>query len=172
MLNINIVHLLVNSKWYEMYKVIHFPEEMILSNPEASSPVLEDHPLNPNPASQWQSFFKVPCTLVYKVTVKCQQLTTSLCRTMTCCCRLTRMWEGCVLTWHFSSKPLPSPTWWWWGTPPWESLLKRGCTQEWLRSVMDNILSSLSFCQTSIVSFWLKFFISLKTLGLIMWKSK
>jgi len=66
-------------------------EEMILSNPEASSPVLEDHPLNPNPASQWQSFFKVPCTLVYKVTVKCQQLTTSLCRTMTCCCRLTRM---------------------------------------------------------------------------------
>jgi len=33
-------------------------EEMILSNPEASSPVLEDHPLNPNPASQWQSFFK------------------------------------------------------------------------------------------------------------------
>ena len=56
-----------------MYKVIYFPEEMILSNPEASSPVLEDRPLNPNPASQWQSFFKVPCTRVYKVAVKCHR---------------------------------------------------------------------------------------------------
>jgi len=33
-------------------------EEMILCNAEAASPVVEDHPLNTNPASQWQSFFK------------------------------------------------------------------------------------------------------------------
>merc|ERR1719369_2018055 len=31
---------------------------MILCNAEATSPVVEDHPLNTNPASQWQSFFK------------------------------------------------------------------------------------------------------------------
>jgi hypothetical protein len=32
---------------------------MILATPEANSPVIEDHPLNPNPASNWQNFFKV-----------------------------------------------------------------------------------------------------------------
>jgi len=33
--------------------------EMILANPEGrGSPVVADHPLNPHPASQWQSFFK------------------------------------------------------------------------------------------------------------------
>ena len=29
-------------------------EEIIIANPEANSPVVEDHPLNPNPASNWQ----------------------------------------------------------------------------------------------------------------------
>ncbi|XP_023336219.1 TBC1 domain family member 13 [Eurytemora carolleeae] len=33
-------------------------DEMILSNPETNSPVREDHPLNPNPNSSWQNFFK------------------------------------------------------------------------------------------------------------------
>jgi len=33
-------------------------EEMIIATPEANSPVREDHPLNPNPSSNWQSFFK------------------------------------------------------------------------------------------------------------------
>jgi hypothetical protein len=33
-------------------------DEMILSNPEANSPVREEHPLNPNPNSSWQNFFK------------------------------------------------------------------------------------------------------------------
>jgi hypothetical protein len=32
---------------------------MIFAAPEANSPVIEDHPLNPNPASNWQNFFKV-----------------------------------------------------------------------------------------------------------------
>jgi len=31
---------------------------MIIATPEATSPVVEDHPLNPNPKSHWQSFFK------------------------------------------------------------------------------------------------------------------
>ena len=33
-------------------------QEMIVTGPEDKSPELEDHPLNPNPTSQWQSFFK------------------------------------------------------------------------------------------------------------------
>jgi len=33
-------------------------EEIILATPEANSPVVEDHPLNPNPASNWQGFFR------------------------------------------------------------------------------------------------------------------
>jgi len=33
-------------------------EEIIIANPEANSPVMEDHPLNPNPSSNWQTFFK------------------------------------------------------------------------------------------------------------------
>jgi len=33
-------------------------EEIIIANPEANSPVVEDHPLNPNPSSNWQTFFK------------------------------------------------------------------------------------------------------------------
>jgi len=33
-------------------------EEIIIANPQANSPVVEDHPLNPNPASNWQSFFR------------------------------------------------------------------------------------------------------------------
>jgi len=33
-------------------------DEMILSPPESNSPVIEDHPLNPNPNSNWQHFFK------------------------------------------------------------------------------------------------------------------
>ena len=32
--------------------------EMIISTPEEKSPGVEDHPLNLNPSSQWQSFFK------------------------------------------------------------------------------------------------------------------
>ena len=32
--------------------------EMIVTGPEDKSPEVEDHPLNPNPTSQWQSFFK------------------------------------------------------------------------------------------------------------------
>ena len=31
---------------------------MIVTGPEDKSPEVEDHPLNPNPTSQWQSFFK------------------------------------------------------------------------------------------------------------------
>jgi len=33
-------------------------DEIILATPDSNSPVIEDHPLNPNPASHWQSFFK------------------------------------------------------------------------------------------------------------------
>ena len=47
---------------YDLKIKIHFLfnlDEMILSNPEANSPVREDHPLNPNPNSSWQNFFKV-----------------------------------------------------------------------------------------------------------------
>eukprot|EP00090_Calanus_glacialis_P008736 TRINITY_DN17098_c0_g1_i1.p1 TRINITY_DN17098_c0_g1~~TRINITY_DN17098_c0_g1_i1.p1 ORF type:complete len:393 (-),score=158.68 TRINITY_DN17098_c0_g1_i1:174-1352(-) len=40
----------------DLYKQL--VEEMIVSTPEANSPVMEDHPLNPNPASNWLSFFK------------------------------------------------------------------------------------------------------------------
>lgn len=40
----------------ELYKQL--VEEMIIATPEVNSPVMEDHPLNPNPASNWQSFFK------------------------------------------------------------------------------------------------------------------
>jgi len=40
----------------ELYKQL--VEEMIIATPEANSPVIEDHPLNLNPASNWQSFFK------------------------------------------------------------------------------------------------------------------
>jgi len=39
-----------------LYK--QFIDEMIVSTPEANSPVIEDHPLNPNPNSNWQNFFK------------------------------------------------------------------------------------------------------------------
>jgi len=35
-----------------------FIDEMIVCNPEDNSPVIEDHPLNPNPNSSWQNFFK------------------------------------------------------------------------------------------------------------------
>jgi len=33
-------------------------EEIIVQTPESNSPVIEDHPLNPNPNSNWQNFFK------------------------------------------------------------------------------------------------------------------
>jgi len=39
-----------------LYK--QFVDEIIVQNPEANSPVIEDHPLNPNPNSNWQNFFK------------------------------------------------------------------------------------------------------------------
>ncbi len=42
-----------------MVLVILHVDEMIVATPEANSPVNEDHPLNPNPASNWQNFFKV-----------------------------------------------------------------------------------------------------------------
>ena len=32
--------------------------EMILTSPEDKSPTMDDHPLNLNPTSQWQSYFK------------------------------------------------------------------------------------------------------------------
>ena len=32
--------------------------EMIVTGPEDKSPEVEDHPLNPHPTSQWQSFFR------------------------------------------------------------------------------------------------------------------
>jgi hypothetical protein len=45
---------------YICYDFIYsLTDEMILATPEANSPVIEDHPLNPNPASNWQNFFKV-----------------------------------------------------------------------------------------------------------------
>jgi len=37
---------------------IQLVSEMIVTGPEDKSPEVEDHPLNPNPTSQWQSFFK------------------------------------------------------------------------------------------------------------------
>eukprot|EP00088_Acartia_fossae_P024788 TRINITY_DN2566_c0_g1_i2.p1 TRINITY_DN2566_c0_g1~~TRINITY_DN2566_c0_g1_i2.p1 ORF type:complete len:385 (-),score=51.57 TRINITY_DN2566_c0_g1_i2:465-1619(-) len=39
-----------------LYK--QFVEEIIVQTPETNSPVIEDHPLNPNPNSNWQHFFK------------------------------------------------------------------------------------------------------------------
>ena len=44
--------------YYNQY-LYFLPDEMIVATPEANSPVIEDHPLNPNPASNWQNFFKV-----------------------------------------------------------------------------------------------------------------
>jgi hypothetical protein len=35
---------------------LFFPDEMILISHSATE--VEDHPLNPNPESQWQGFFK------------------------------------------------------------------------------------------------------------------
>jgi len=51
------------SKWTEVCRskrelYRQLVEEMIIATPEANSPLVEDHPLNVNPASNWQSFFK------------------------------------------------------------------------------------------------------------------